>query len=56
MKAKRSFIPVEESFAKWLKDPEFRAAYEALALEFAAASAAIRASDGIPEPVHSGRT
>jgi ribosome-binding protein aMBF1 (putative translation factor) len=40
---KRKFIPVEESFAKWRKDPEFVAAYEALEEEFALASALIQA-------------
>ena len=39
----RKFIPVEESFAQWDKDPEFREAYEALEEEFALASALIEA-------------
>jgi transcriptional regulator with XRE-family HTH domain len=39
----RKFIPVEEAFAEWRKDPEFRAAYDALEEEFALASALIRA-------------
>jgi ribosome-binding protein aMBF1 (putative translation factor) len=39
----RKFIPVEESFAKWKKDPEYVAAYEALEGEFALASALIKA-------------
>jgi len=40
---KRKFIPVEESFAKWKKDPKFVAAYDALEEEFALASALIKA-------------
>src|SRR5208337_5143446 len=39
----RKFIPVEESFRKWHKEPEFRAAYDALEDEFALASALIKA-------------
>jgi ribosome-binding protein aMBF1 (putative translation factor) len=39
----RKFIPVEEAFAEWEKDPEFRAAYDALDEEFALASAMIEA-------------
>jgi ribosome-binding protein aMBF1 (putative translation factor) len=39
----RRFIPVEESFRKWHKDPAFRAAYDALEDEFALAAALIRA-------------
>jgi ribosome-binding protein aMBF1 (putative translation factor) len=39
----RKFIPVEESFCEWHKDPEFRAAYDALEDEFALASALIKA-------------
>ena len=27
---KRKFIPVEEAFARWRKDPAFVAAYDAL--------------------------
>jgi ribosome-binding protein aMBF1 (putative translation factor) len=41
MKAK--FIPVEETFKQWKKDPKFVAAYDALESEFALASAMIRA-------------
>jgi hypothetical protein len=37
------FIPAEESFQRWKKDPEFAAAYEALTGEFMSASAAIQA-------------
>jgi ribosome-binding protein aMBF1 (putative translation factor) len=37
------FIPVEESFRKWRKDPEYRAAYDALEDEFALAAALIKA-------------
>lgn len=39
----RKFIPVEQSFRDWDKNPEFRAAYDALEDEFALASALIRA-------------
>lgn len=39
----RRFIPVEEVFREWRKDPEFIAAYDALDEEFALASAFIRA-------------
>jgi len=39
----RKFIPVEESFRKWHKDPEFQAAYDALEDEFALAAALIEA-------------
>jgi len=40
---KRKFIPVEESFAQWKKDPRYVAAYDALESEFALASAMIKA-------------
>jgi ribosome-binding protein aMBF1 (putative translation factor) len=43
MSRKRKFIPVEEAFAEWRKDPEYVAAYDALEEEFALASALIRA-------------
>jgi transcriptional regulator with XRE-family HTH domain len=39
----RKFIPVEEAFAEWDKDPEFKAAYDALEEEFALVSALIKA-------------
>ena len=39
----RKFIPVEEVAKEWFKDPEFRAAYDALEEEFALASALIEA-------------
>lgn len=39
----RKFIPVEEVAGEWFKDPEFRAAYDALEDEFALASALIEA-------------
>lgn len=39
----RKYIPVEESFAEWRKDPEYIAAYDALEEEFALASALIHA-------------
>jgi ribosome-binding protein aMBF1 (putative translation factor) len=37
------FIPVEESFKQWKKDPKYIAAYDALEAEFALASAMIEA-------------
>ena len=40
---KPRFIPVEESFAQWKKDPKYVAAYNALEKEFAIASAMIKA-------------
>ena len=39
----RKFIPVEESFARWRKDPEFMKEYDALEEEFALANALMRA-------------
>jgi transcriptional regulator with XRE-family HTH domain len=39
----RRFIPATDAFARWDRDPAFRAAYEALDEEFAIASAMIRA-------------
>jgi ribosome-binding protein aMBF1 (putative translation factor) len=40
---KPKFIPVEESFKQWKKDPKYVAAYDALEKEFAIASAMIKA-------------
>jgi ribosome-binding protein aMBF1 (putative translation factor) len=40
---KTKFIPVEDSFKKWKKDPRYVAAYNALEAEFALASAMIKA-------------
>jgi ribosome-binding protein aMBF1 (putative translation factor) len=40
---KRKFIPVEESFARWRKNPKFMAAYDELEEEFALVSALIQA-------------
>ena len=40
---KRKFIPVETAFKQWKKDPKYAAAYDALAGEFALASALIKA-------------
>jgi ribosome-binding protein aMBF1 (putative translation factor) len=40
---KRKFIPAEEAFRQWRKDPKYVAAYEALGEEFALASALIKA-------------
>ena len=37
-----SYIPVEEAAREWMKDPEFRAAYDALEVEFALAAALIK--------------
>jgi transcriptional regulator with XRE-family HTH domain len=39
----RKFIPVEESFARWRKDPEYVASYDALEDEFALINALIGA-------------
>jgi ribosome-binding protein aMBF1 (putative translation factor) len=39
----RKFIPVEEAFREWHKDPKFVAAYDALEDEFAVAAALIKA-------------
>lgn len=39
----RKFVPVEEAAKKWFKNPEFRAAYDALEEEFALAQALISA-------------
>jgi ribosome-binding protein aMBF1 (putative translation factor) len=39
----RKFIPVEEAFQEWRRDPEYVAAYDALEEEFALAEALIRA-------------
>ncbi|MFZ1085680.1 MAG: helix-turn-helix transcriptional regulator [Terracidiphilus sp.] len=40
---KSKFIPVEESFTQWKKDPVYVAAYDSLEGEFALASALIKA-------------
>jgi ribosome-binding protein aMBF1 (putative translation factor) len=40
---KRKFIPAEESFTQWKKDPKYVAEYAALEEEFALASALIEA-------------
>lgn len=42
----RRFIPVEESFVEWRKDPEFMKAYDALEEEFALASQSLAATRG----------
>ena len=39
----RKFIPVEESFARWRKDPEYMKEYDALEEEFARAQMVIGA-------------
>ena len=39
----RKFIPVEETFQEWRKDPAYVAAYDALEEEFALAEALIKA-------------
>jgi hypothetical protein len=53
----RKFIPVEESFARWRKDPEYVAAYDALEDEFALIGALIgaRAKAGMTQGLESGR-
>jgi len=43
---KPKFIPVEELFKQWKKDPKYVAAYHALDAEFALASAMIKARTG----------
>lgn len=40
---KSKFIPAQESFARWKKDPKYVAAYDSLEEEFALASAMIQA-------------
>ena len=40
---KRKFIPADESFTRWKKDPRFVAAYNALEAEFALAASLIKA-------------
>ena len=40
---KRKFIPAEESFARWKKDPKYASAYASLEEEFALASSLIKA-------------
>lgn len=40
---KRKFIPVEEAFSRWRKNPEYVAAYDALEEEYALASSLIKA-------------
>ena len=39
---KRNYIPVEEAFKEWRKDPEYVAAYDALEEELPLASALIK--------------
>jgi ribosome-binding protein aMBF1 (putative translation factor) len=39
----RKFIPVEEAFSEWRKDPSYVAAYDALEEEFALATALVQA-------------
>jgi ribosome-binding protein aMBF1 (putative translation factor) len=39
----RKFIPVEEAFSEWRKDPKYVAAYNALEEEFALATALVQA-------------
>jgi ribosome-binding protein aMBF1 (putative translation factor) len=47
----RKFIPVEESFAAWRRDPSYVKAYDALEEEFALAAALIdaRAQAGLSQ-------
>jgi ribosome-binding protein aMBF1 (putative translation factor) len=40
---KRRFIPVEEAFKEWRKDPDYVATYDPMEEEFALASALIKA-------------
>src|ERR1700678_4537291 len=40
---KQKFIPVEDSFKEWKRNPRYVAAYDALESEFALASAMIKA-------------
>ena len=40
---KREFVPAEDSFRQWKKDPKYVAEYQALDKEFALASALIEA-------------
>lgn len=40
---KHKFVPAEESFRQWKKDPKYAAEYKALEKEFALASALIEA-------------
>lgn len=39
----RKYLPVKEAAKQWMKDPQFRAEYDALEDEFALASALIKA-------------
>lgn len=39
----RTFIPVEESFARWHEDPEYQAIYDASAEEYSLIAELIRA-------------
>ncbi len=52
---KRKFIPAEESFRQWKKDPKYVAEYEALEKEFALASALIEARSKVT-PIHDSRS
>jgi hypothetical protein len=47
---KHKFIPAEESFREWNKDPKYIAEYKALDKEFVHASALIEARSK-PDPV-----
>ncbi len=42
----RKYIPVEDVAKGWMKNPQFRAAYDALEEEFALAAALIKARGG----------
>jgi len=42
----RRYIPVEEAFKEWRKNPEYMTAYKALEEEFAIASARIKTRRG----------
>jgi ribosome-binding protein aMBF1 (putative translation factor) len=43
IKRKNKTVTLDELKARWLKDPEIKAAYDAMELEFAIASAVIKA-------------
>lgn len=53
----RKYIPVEESFRRWDKEPEFRRRYDALADEFILAAVLIdaRGQAGLSQEDVAGR-
>ncbi len=44
----RHFIPAQESFDEWRKDPEYVKAYDALEEEFALYAQKVAAGEGYP--------